>query len=213
MEAVMINNPSIPDALNRPPRLPVDDHGRITSLQAVEVGDLFKLRDTMTGFVGHFVCREMTPEYCLIGPRIYRKADASLVPDYRMTAWTWGPLMPGGDDNRLREIGQSIKGPTIAEILEANREKASSDREIAGMTLIQLANAIDQCLQEINRDPAKKPKFWFEPKAYRGGAKVVVKYDFEDTGTGLHRENAVRYLKWLREGNVGDYANAGIYEL
>jgi hypothetical protein len=84
------------------------------------------------------------------------------------------------------------------------------------MTLTDIALRINEHLQRFAADPAIAQRectdrkgnsytysIYWNTHAWRGGSRVMVKYVSYQGTSSLTREQAIKYLKWLDDGNVG----------
>jgi hypothetical protein len=218
MEAAMLNDLPIPHISTPTAKYPVDQQGFITSLQGVEVGELFWHVDTRAAQEGPCVCYETTSEYCRIAGNIFRIADASLIANPRQPTWTRTRLRPPTSEQSVSFAGK-LK-PTTMPCIEATladiSQKLASDAEVDAMTANQLAAEIDRRLKAIDADESSSNDMGLDqPKAFYTARKIQIQrrhYDNFDIFVFGDKSDAATYVNWLRDGHTGLPNNAGIVD-
>lgn len=82
---------------------------------------------------------------------------------------------------------------------------------LAALKLSEIAERISSYLREFAADPSISPKgsstYW-NPGAWVGGSRVAVMYVSFQSKSTLTRAEALTYLAWLDDGNVGPHYEA-----
>lgn len=85
-------------------------------------------------------------------------------------------------------------------------------RDYDKMKLTEIAKAIGEHLARFEKDPKTNPpdplhktRPYYCAGVYRGGSRVFVRYIAYQGSVSIKKKDAITYLKWLDEGNVGKH--------
>jgi hypothetical protein len=92
-------------------------------------------------------------------------------------------------------------------------------KPIDKLKLAEIADALLKQMQELENHPKNRPtenarrKFFYTPYVKATGRYISVRYNASDVPFGnysLTKDQARRYLQWLRAGNIGTHRDAQV---